>query len=84
MAIIRGFQEKFLKNQTLMGFAVLDEEQGTIVASSLDQNYGHKLTNPIRRWVIYNHPLVGVRAFEMNEEDDFKNFALNQFKQVAA
>lgn len=84
MAIIKGFQEKYLVNQQVMGFSVLDEERGILVAATFDQNYGQNLTNPIRRWVIYEHPVLGLRAFEAESEEDFKNFVINQCFEAAA
>jgi hypothetical protein len=79
MALMEQFSRQHLRNQVLMGFAVLDEEEGIIVASTLDKDYGKNLTNPIRRWII-QETLSGFRAFEMNAEDDFRTFAVNQFK----
>lgn len=84
MAIIKSFQAKYLGNQQLMGFAVLDEERGILVASSFDQNYGQNLSNPIIRWVIYEHPVAGLRAFEAKSDDDFKNFVIQNCFEAAA
>jgi hypothetical protein len=83
MVIIEQFQKKYLGNQTLMGFAVLDEDQEILVASALDQTYGVMMTNPIRRWIIYR-TISGFLAKEMNQEDDFKEFVDQQCRQIAA
>lgn len=83
MVIIEGFKNKYLKDQTLMGFAVLDEDQEILVASTLDQTYGVMMTNPIRRWIIYR-TISGFLAKEMNQEDDFRDFVETQCRQIAA
>lgn len=84
MAVIEGFQKKHLADQTLMGFAVIDDDEGILVASSFDQKYGDKLTNPIRRWIIYQCDARGFQAFEMKNEDDFKSYAANTLRYAAA
>jgi hypothetical protein len=84
MAIIGGFTDKHLSNQTLMGFAVIDEDQMIMVASSFDHEYGKTMANPIKRWIIYECYLEGFKAFELKEEDDFKAFTMNHFRAASA
>lgn len=83
MAIIDAFKGKYLKNQQLMGFAVMDEDRGILVASTFDQSYGNNLTNPVKSWVVYEGP-TGIQAFEMKEEDDFRNFVFSHLDQAAS
>lgn len=84
MAIIKTFQTNYLGGQKILGFAVLDEEKRIMVASSFDHNYGQKMTNPIRSWIIWDHPVFGVKAFQPKHEDDFKNFVAKQFLEASA
>lgn len=82
MAIVGEFQEKYLKNQTLMGFAVVDEARGIIIASTFDQHYSVLLTNPVKSWVVYEG-IGGTKAFELKSDDDFRDFVFDTAEEAA-
>lgn len=77
---IRSFTQKYLKgagrlkDEQLLGYVVLSEDKLVIVASTFDPNYGSNMRNPLKSWMIYEDDRSGMRAFVMDQRDDFKNF----------
>lgn len=83
LIIMTGFEMKHLQNQKMMGYAVIDEEQEILVAASFDLGYQDKMTNPIRRWVIYK-TVKGFLAFEAKSDEEFKMFVDSKLKYATA
>lgn len=83
MAIMEDFQKKYLKNESLMGFSVLDEGLGVLIAATLDHAYGDALTNPVKSWLIFEGA-VGFEAVELKSKDDFQRIVLGLNKPSLA